>query len=112
MALWIAREYLARRSGAHFRQDQLVPARCSLLGYALSSVQIEGTHIAPEFLQIEQQPEVGTEGYDRGTIELENFFAQTLKPYLRESDLDPLGKQIIEAAIDKCSVEEFSNFKL
>ena len=37
---------------------------------------------------------------------------ETVNAVCRESDLDPLGKQIIEAAIDKCSVEEFSNFKL
>ena len=112
MALWVSREYLARRSGAHFRPDQLIPARCPLLGYALKSVQIEGSHIPPEFLQVEQQPEVGREGYDHGAKELEDFFIQTLKPYLREPDLNPLGRQIIEATLDKCSVEEFSNFKL
>lgn len=33
MPEWIAREYLSRRGGVRFRPDQLVPSKCSLLGF-------------------------------------------------------------------------------
>ena len=112
MPQWIAREYLARRSGARFRPDQLNPARCPLLGYALRSMQIEGALIPQELLQVELQSEVGEAGYDAGDAELRAFFAATLRPYLKESDLEPLGRSIIEAALDECSVEQFAAFDL
>jgi len=112
MPQWIAREYLARRSGARFRPDQLTPARCPLLGYALRSMQIEGALIPQELLQVELQPEVGETGYDAGDAELRAFFAATLRPYLKESDLEPLGRSIIEAALDECSVEQLAAFEL
>ena len=41
MPQWIAREYIARRGGVHFKQEQLVEARCSLLGYGLESLKID-----------------------------------------------------------------------
>jgi hypothetical protein len=112
MPQWIAREYLARRSGARFRPDQLNPARCPLLGYALRSMQIEGALIPQELLQVELQSEVGEAGYDAGDAELRAFFAATLRPYLKESDLEPLGRSIIEAALDECSVKQFAAFDL
>ena len=112
MPQWLAREYLARRSGARFRPDQLLPARCPLLGYALRSMQIEGALIPQEMLQVEAQAEVGTAGYDAGAAELRAFFADTLRPYLRESDLEPLGRSIIEAALAECDVQQFAAFEL
>ena len=112
MPQWLAREYLARRSGARFRPDQLVPARCPLLGYALRSMQIEGALIPQELLQVEVQAEVGVAGYDAGCAELRAFFAATLRPYLRESDLEPLGRSIIEAALDQCEVQQLAAFEL
>ena len=112
MPQWLAREYLARRSGARFRPDQLQPARCPLLGYALRSMQIEGALIPQELLQVEAQAEVGTVGYDAGAAELRAFFADTLRPYLRESDLEPLGRSIIEAALAECDVQQFAAFEL
>ena len=53
MPQWLAREYLARRGGAFFSQDQVKPSRCSLLGYALRSIMVEGQTIGDEFLQSE-----------------------------------------------------------
>jgi len=100
MPQWLGREYLARRSGANFRPEQLSPARCPLLGYALFFMQIEGTQIPHWFLEVDKQPEVGTDGYDAGAEILETFFRQQLKPIYDDAKLDPLGRRIIECCFD------------
>lgn len=107
MPQWLARDYLARRGGARFRPDQIVPARCSLLGYAMNSMQVEGTQIPNWFLQVNTQPEVGTEGYDAGAKILSNFFKEQLHQYLDEPDLARLGRQIIECCMDDGTVEQY-----
>lgn len=107
---WVAREYMARRGGAKFRPEQLTPARCPLLGYALYTMQIEGLTIPRWFLEVNTQPEVGKKAYDKGARQLADFFAKQLKPYLKESSLDPLGRQIIECAIDGGSLSDFEGF--
>ncbi|MCW8131299.1 MAG: DUF4914 family protein [Planctomycetota bacterium] len=104
---WIAREYLARRGGAKFRADQLSPARCPLLGYSLNSIVVEGTQIAQWFLQVDTQPEVGKEGYDQGAKLLGEFFRAELEPYLKEPDLHPLGRTIIEAFMKGADLKDF-----
>jgi hypothetical protein len=109
MPQWIAREYLARRSGAKFRPDQLGPARCSLLGYAIRTMQVEGTTMSHWFLEVDAQPEVGEEGYDAGANLLVDFFKQTLRTYLAEPDLDLLGRQIIECCLDDGTVDDYVN---
>lgn len=106
MPQWLSREYLARRGGARFRPDQLVAARCSLLGYALRSMQIEGTPIPDDMLQVELQPEVGKAGYDAGARQLTNFFSECLRPYVEDGQLDSLGQEIIQAVLDGATVEE------
>ena len=107
MPQWVAREYLARRGNAPLRPEQLAPARCPLLGYSLRHLQVEGTVIGPWFLQVETQPEVGEEGYDRGAEMLYEFFEQQLAKF-DEPDLDPLGKRIIEACLNRASMETYS----
>lgn len=107
---WVAREYLARRGGARFRPDQITPARCPLLGYALYTMQIEGLIIPRWLLEVNTQPEVGNEAYDEGARQLSDFFVQQLKPYLAETSLDPLGRQIIECALDGGSLSDFEGF--
>ena len=62
MPQWLARDYLARRGHARFHSDQLVDSRCSLLGYSLQSMRIEGITIPKWFLQVDTQPEIGPEG--------------------------------------------------
>jgi hypothetical protein len=64
MPQWVCREYLARRGASRFREEQLMPARCSLLGYSLRNIQVEGNSINQWLLQVETQPEVGIEAYD------------------------------------------------
>ncbi len=106
MPQWISREYLGRRGVAKFYPQQLQPARCPLLGYAFSAMQVEGTPISPIFLQVEIQPEVGLEGYDAGAEILQSFFAKELKNFLHP-DLDPLGKKIITCCLDKGSAQDY-----
>lgn len=106
MPQWIAREYLARRGQASFKPDKIKPARCSLLGYIIRSMQFEGAIIADKFVEVNKQPEVGTDGYDKGAEILQEFFEQELKGYL-VPDLNPLGKQIIECCLDLGNVEDY-----
>ncbi|MHB0961054.1 MAG: DUF4914 family protein [Pirellulaceae bacterium] len=106
MPQWLAREYLARRGGARFRREQIVPARCPLLGYAMRSMQIEGTMTPHWLLELDTQPEIGEEGYDQGAAILYEFFCRELGHFL-EDDLDALGKQIIECCLDGGSLTDF-----
>ncbi len=108
MPQWITREYLARRGGAWFTENQLKPARSSLLGYALKEVMIEGQQLEREFLQVEKQEEVGKEAYDKGDEIINNFFRKNLKQYL-ESDLMPLGRKIIECFYSEGNLEDYKS---
>lgn len=103
---WIAREYLARRGNAKFKSDQIQPARCPLLGYALYTLQVEGRLIPRWFLQVNTQPEVGDEAYDAGAEMLFTFFRRELEG-LRHDDLMPLGKEIIDCCLSRGTVEEY-----
>jgi hypothetical protein len=105
MPQWIAREYLARRGHAKYKPDQLRPSRCALLGYALNAVQVEGRQIPAEFLRVETQPEVGEKAYDAGAEVLYAFFHKQLNKFL-ETDLLPLGRQIIQCCLDRGSVAD------
>jgi hypothetical protein len=108
MPQWITREYLARRGSAPFRQEQLMPSRCSLLGYSLQTLQVEGSMIGHWFLRVETQPEVGVEAYDQGAEMLFEFFRTQLAKF-DESDLDPIGRRIIEACLDRVPVEQYTD---
>jgi len=107
MPQWLARDYLARRGNARFRPGQLVKARCSLLGFALDSMRIEGVPIAKYFLQVDTQAEVGEEGYDAGACILRRFFTTHLQQFLTPS-LSPKARQIIECCLDNGSVQDYS----
>jgi len=106
MPQWIAREYIARRGSAKFKPEHLIEARCSLLGFGLDSLKIDGQYIRKAFLQPETQKEVGLEGYDAGAKILTNFFAQELEKYNTEN-LDPLGKQIIDMFFNEATVKDY-----
>jgi hypothetical protein len=109
MPEWIAREYLARRGGAKFKPGQLTASRCALLGYNLFQVHVEGQLIPRWLIQVETQPEVGEEAYDKGAEILYAFFHKHLPEYV-SSDLDPLGRSIIECCMDKGSVTDYEAF--
>ena len=102
------REYLTRRGNAKLRADQYQPARCSLLGYELNYVTIEGSKIPSRFLKVYKQPEVTEAGYDKGATILYDFFRKELPQYL-QPDLNPLGKAIIEACLNGASVEDYNS---
>jgi hypothetical protein len=106
MPQWIAREFLARRGGAWFTRDQVTPARCPLLGYALRAIMVEGQTIEKLFFEVDKQPEVGPEAYDAGAKQLTDFFRKQLKLYLHD-DLAPEGRTIIEACLDGAGLEDY-----
>jgi len=109
MGQWMARDYLARRGAARFHREQIKNARCSLLGYALNTVRIEGSRIPRRLLEVNRQPEVGDAGYDEGAAILQSFFDENLKQFLK-TDLNPLGREIIECCLDKGNVNEYESF--
>lgn len=106
MPQWIAREYLARRGNSKFRPEQILPARSSLLGYALHSIHVEGQQIARWFLQVDTQPEVGVEVYDQGAKTLHDFFCRELANF-NTDEMVPLGRQIIECCLDSGSLSDY-----
>jgi hypothetical protein len=103
----LMREYLTRRGNAKLRHDQLRPARCPLLGYELNYLTIEGSPIPTRFLKVYRQAEVGEEGYDAGAAILRDFFRKELVTFL-EPELLPLGRKIINACLEDCTVEEYA----
>ncbi len=107
MPQWLAREYLARRGGVRFRPDQLTPARCPLLGWSLTSMQIEGVRIPRWLFQVDAQTEVGEEAYQAGARILQRFFVEHISHYLDSPDLDPLGRQIIDCCLAGGSVQDY-----
>lgn len=106
MPEWIAREYIARRGSAKFKQEHLVKARCTLLGYCLDSLKVDGQYIRKAFLQPDTQAEVGLEGYDAGAEMLRDFFKQEMVKYNTE-ELHPLGREIIQKCLNGASLEEY-----
>jgi len=109
MPQWLIRDYLARRGHAHFRSDQITASRCSLLGYSLEHMRIEGTMIPIGFLQVDKQTEVGEEAYDAGAEVLNNFFHEQLRKYLQD-DLNKTGRDIIECCFSNGTVEDYRAF--
>lgn len=106
MPQWIAREYIARRGSAKFKPEHLKEARCTLLGFGLDSLKIDGQYIRKAFLQPEMQAEVGLEGYDKGAEILINFFKNEVKKF-DTPDLHPTGRKIIECFMNDASLQEY-----
>lgn len=106
MPQWLSREYLARRGSVKFKPDQIVVARCPLLGYALESLKIDGNYIPKGLLQTNLQLEVGEEAYDKGAAMLTDFFTQELSQF-RTSDLSLEGKRIIQCFFDGGSADDY-----
>ncbi len=108
MPQWVSREFLARKGNAEFSSEQMSEARCSLLGYALNSMRIEGKYLPKELLRVDLQEEVGGEAYDIGAQLLQDFFKAELNQYLLDY-LDPVGKRIIECCLDNGSMKEYES---
>jgi len=109
MPQWLVRDYLARRGSARFNEEQIVPARSALLGYALKSMRIEGARIPNFLLEVDKQPEVGIEGYEQGASILQEFFEEISKQFLTK-DLNSLGRQIIECCLDRGEISDYEDF--
>ncbi|MEX2607081.1 MAG: DUF4914 family protein [Kiritimatiellia bacterium] len=107
MPQWITREYLARRGGAQFDETQVQPCRCPLLGWSPSSIVVEGRPIGSWFFNVEKQPEVGPEAYDKGAEILREFFLKELSQF-DHPDLLPLGRQIIECCLHNGNIEDYA----
>jgi hypothetical protein len=104
----LMREYLTRRGAAKLKPDQYQPARCSLLGYELNYLTIEGSKIPSRFLKVYNQTEVGFEGYDAGAGLLENFFKEELQKYMKP-ELLHTGRRIIDACLSGASIDEYND---
>ncbi len=108
MPQWVSREFLARRGHADFNETQISAARCSVLGYALNNMRIEGKYLPKELLRVELQDEVGKEAYDEGAQILVNFFKSELPKFMLDY-LNPKGKKIIECCLDDGSVRDYES---
>jgi hypothetical protein len=106
MPQWITREFIARRGGAGFDAGSLHAARCALLGYVPSSMLIEGRTIGNWFFEVDKQPEVGEEAYDRGAEILTEFFHRELRGFLHD-DLHATGRAIIDCCLSGGTTEDF-----
>ena len=108
MPQWITREYIARRGSAKFKPEQLVRSRCSLLGYSLDSLKVDGQYIRKVLLQPHLQVEVGYEGYDEGSRILTDFFKKEILKFDTPS-LKPLGHEIIKLLLNDATVDEYQS---
>jgi hypothetical protein len=106
MPQWVAREYLARRGGARFSRSMMRASRCPLLGYTPGKVVVEGRTIGPWLFEVDQQPEVGPQAYDRGAEILQEFFARELSQFL-EPDLMELGRKIIDTCLAQGTLADY-----
>ncbi len=103
---WVAREYIAKRGSAKFKLEHLKEARCTILGYGLDSLKVDGQYIRKAFLQPERQQEVGKEGYDAGAEILLDFFKREASKFNTE-ELNPLGRQIIECLLRDAPLQDY-----
>ena len=103
---WVAREYISRRGSAKFKPEHLVEARCTILGYGLDSLKVDGQYIRKAFLQPERQQEVGIEGYDKGSAILLDFFKKEAAKF-NTPELNPLGRQIIECLNRDAKLQDY-----
>ncbi|MFP4267076.1 MAG: DUF4914 family protein [Spirochaetaceae bacterium] len=106
MPQWIMREYLSRRGGAWFTENQIEPAPTALLGYSLKRVVVEGVEIHEELLQPQKQLEIGEETYRQGAEILHTFFEKELQQFMNSS-LMPEGREIIQCVFDRGTVSDF-----
>lgn len=103
---WIAREYMARRGSLKFRPEQLIEARLPVLGNTLERLKVAGQLMPKGLLRVNEQSEVGKDGYDAGAEILMAFFHRELAKFQTE-DLDPLGKAIIDICMNNGKLSDY-----
>lgn len=106
MPQWLAREFLVLYGNHPIFNNMLKPAKSALLGYVLKNIELPDVMVPREFVEVDLQPEVGEEAYLKGAKILNDFFKKELEQYL-VPELDPLGREIIEAFMREASVEEY-----
>ena len=106
MPQWLAREFLVLYGNHPIFKNMLKPAKSPLLGYVLKNIELPDVMVPREFVEVDLQPEVGEEAYLEGARILNDFFKKELEQYL-VPELDPLGREIIEAFMRGASVEEY-----
>ena len=104
----LMREYLTRRGNAKLRGDQYQEAPCSMLGYELNYLTIEGAKIPSRFLQVHRQTEVGMEGYEAGSKILLDFFRKELEKF-QSPELSDTGKKIIDIFMRGGNVDDYNS---
>ena len=107
---WTSREILARRGGVNYKQEQLVPSLCNLLGYTPKTLRFSNIPIPRGLLRVNEQIEVGEKAYQEGSIQIINFFKEQLTLYIQDNSLDPLGRMIIEMCLRDASLEDYNTF--
>jgi len=106
MPQWITRDYLARRGGAKFQNGTTCTGPLSLARPCpLLHADRRHPHCA-WFLEVNTQPEVGDEGYDKGAEILAGFFHNYLRNFLAP-DLSDTGRKIIECCLDNGSLDDY-----
>ena len=108
MPQWIVREFLSRKGSAKFKDDQIEKSRCTLLGYSVKRLRIEGKDIPKGLLQTNYQLGIGNEAYDKGAKILTDFFKDELLKF-NTDELMPLGKEIIKCFLNDSSLEDYIN---
>lgn len=103
---WIAREYMARRGSIVYRPGQLIPSRCPLLGYTPPHIRVSGQYVPNGFLRVDEQLEVGKEGYDKGSDILQEYFKKELKKIYSDK-LHPKGKAIINLCLEDATLGQY-----
>ena len=69
-------------------------------------MELDG-HTVPRFLlRPEEQPGLGTAGYDAGAAILTDFMKAQISAFLTD-ELDPIGRRIIELCLGDASVEDY-----
>lgn len=106
MPEWLSREFLVLYGKKPILKNMLKPAKNALLGYVLKNIELPDVVVPQEFVEVNLQPEVGDEAYKKGAEMLEDFFREELKKYLTP-DLDPLGREIIEAFMRGANISEY-----
>ena len=106
MPQWLAREFLVLYGKKPILRNMLKPSKYPLLGYVLKNIELPDVVVPQEFVEVNLQPEVGDEAYKKGAKMLDDFFREELKKYLTP-ELDPLGREIIEAFMRGASIEEY-----
>jgi hypothetical protein len=106
MSEWLGRSILTAANQSFFEPQNLVPARCPLLGYIPKSAKVDAYDLPGYLLRVEEQPEVGSDCYDLGAKMLVDFFKEEVAQFL-EDDLDRAGRRIIELFLSDASLEAY-----